>query len=43
MVWAKDLDGRYIVANKAFREKFCYGLSWNELQGKNDFRAGSLV
>ena len=36
MVWAKDLDGRYIVANKAFREKFCYGLSWYELQGKND-------
>ncbi len=36
MVWAKDLEGRYIVANKAFREKFCYGLSWDELQGKND-------
>ncbi len=36
MVWSKDMDGRYIVANKAFREKFCYGMSWNELQGKND-------
>ena len=36
MVWSKDMDGRYIVANKAFREKFCYGMSWNELQGHND-------
>lgn len=36
MVWAKDMNGRYIVANRAFREKFCYGISWNELQGKND-------
>lgn len=36
MVWSKDMDGRYIVANKAFREKFCYGISWNELQGQND-------
>ena len=33
MVWAKDLDGRYIVANKSFREKFCYGITWDELQG----------
>lgn len=36
MVWSKDMNGRYIVANKAFREKFCYGISWNELQGQND-------
>lgn len=36
MVWSKDMDGRYIVANKSFREKFCYGISWDELQGKND-------
>lgn len=36
MIWAKDLDGKYIVANKAFREKFCYGMEWNELQGKTD-------
>ena len=36
MLWSKDLDGRYIVANKAFRNKFCYGLEWNEMQGKND-------
>ena len=30
MVWAKDLDGKYIVANKSFREKFCYGITWNK-------------
>ena len=36
MVWAKDLDGRYIVANKSFREKFCYGITWDELQGMTD-------
>ena len=36
MVWAKDLEGKYIVANKAFREKFCYGTTWDELQGMTD-------
>ena len=36
MVWAKDIEGKYIVANKAFREKFCYGITWDELQGKTD-------
>ena len=36
MLWAKDLEGRYILANNAFREKFCYGLSWGELEGKTD-------
>ena len=36
MVWAKDINGRYIVANKAFREKFCYGIAWEDLQGKTD-------
>ena len=36
MVWAKDINGRYIVANKAFREKFCYGIEWDDLQGKTD-------
>lgn len=36
MVWAKDLNGKYIVANKSFREKFCYGISWDDLQGKTD-------
>ena len=36
LVWAKDIDGKYIVANRAFREKFCYGISWEDLQGKTD-------
>ena len=36
MVWAKDIEGKYIVANKAFREKFCYGISWEDLQGRTD-------
>ena len=36
MVWAKDISGRYIVANKSFREKFCYGITWEDLQGKTD-------
>ena len=36
MLWAKDLEGKYIVANKAFREKFCYGITWDELQGMTD-------
>ena len=42
MLWSKDLDGRYIVANKAFREKFCYGLQWNEMQGKNDIELAKI-
>lgn len=36
MVWAKDLEGKYIVANRSFREKFCYGITWDELQGMTD-------
>lgn len=36
MVWAKDIDGKYIMANKAFREKFCYGMEWDELRGRTD-------
>ena len=36
MIWAKDIYGKYIVANKAFREKFCYGITWDDLQGKTD-------
>ena len=36
MIWAKDINGKYIVANKAFREKFCYGISWEDLQGRTD-------
>lgn len=36
MVWAKDMSGRYIVANKAFREKFCYRIEWEAIQGRTD-------
>lgn len=36
MIWAKDIEGKYIVANKAFREKFCYGITWDDLQGRTD-------
>lgn len=36
MMWAKDMEGRYIMANKSFREKFCYGMKWSELRGKTD-------
>ena len=36
MIWAKDIQGKYIVANKAFREKFCYDISWEDLQGRTD-------
>ena len=42
MLWSKDIDGRYVVANKAFRNKFCYGLSWNEIQGKNDIELAKI-
>ena len=36
MLWAKDLEGKYILANRAFRDKFCYGMEWEELEGKTD-------
>ena len=42
MLWSKDLDGRYIVANKAFRNKFCYELEWNEMQGRNDVELAKI-
>ena len=42
MLWAKDIYGRYIVANKAFRNKFCYGMEWNEMQGKNDIELAKI-
>ena len=42
MLWSKDLDGRYIVANKAFRNKFCYELEWNEMQGRNDIELAKI-
>lgn len=34
MIWAKDMQGRYIMANKAFRNKFCYGMKWATLKYK---------
>ena len=40
MIWAKSVDGEYIMANKAFRDKFCYGMSWDELEGKTDGEIG---
>lgn len=36
MVWCKDVDGRYIMVNSAFRDKFCYGFSWEEIKGRTD-------
>lgn len=31
MVWAKDLYGKYLMTNKSFREKFCYGMDGKAL------------
>ena len=42
MLWAKNLDGQYILCNKAFREQFLYGLSWNEIKGKTDIELANL-
>jgi PAS domain-containing protein len=36
MVWAKDTSGKYIMCNEAFRDKFCYGFSWEQIKGKTD-------
>lgn len=36
MVWAKNMKGQYIMANKAFMKNFCYGMTWEELRGKTD-------
>ena len=42
MVWCKDLEGKYLMTNKAFREKFCYGLSDTEILGKNDIELAKI-
>lgn len=42
MVWCKDLDGKYIMTNKSFREKFCYGLRDDEILGKTDIELAKL-
>lgn len=36
MVWCKDLDGKYLMTNKSFREKFCYGFNDADILGKTD-------
>ena len=36
MIWAKDLDGKYLMINEAFRVKFCYGLPTKDVIGKTD-------
>lgn len=42
MIWCKDLDGKYIMTNKAFREKFCYNLCDAEILGKNDIELAKI-
>ena len=42
MIWAKDLDGKYIMTNKSFRERFCYGLRDDEILGKDDIELAIL-
>lgn len=36
MVWCKDLEGKYLMTNKSFREKFCYGFNDADILGKTD-------
>lgn len=42
MVWAKDMNGRYIMVNDTFREKFCYGLYEDEIKGKTDVELAKI-
>ena len=42
MVWCKDLEGKYLMTNKSFREKFCYGLRDEEILGKTDIELARL-
>lgn len=42
LVWAKDLDGKYLMCNTAFREKFCYGFSWDSIKGKTDIELAKM-
>ena len=42
MVWAKNMEGEYIMANKAFMENFCYNMTWEELQGKTDVQIATM-
>lgn len=42
MIWCKDLDGKYLMTNKSFREKFCYGLGDIEILGKTDVELAKI-
>ena len=42
MVWAKDMSGKYLMTNNAFRERFCYGLSDSEILGKTDIELAQI-
>lgn len=42
MTWCKDLDGKYLMTNKSFRDKFCYGLRDEEILGKTDIELATL-
>lgn len=42
MIWCKDLDGKYLITNKSFREKFCYGLGDIEILGKTDVELAKI-
>ena len=42
MIWAKDLQGKYIMTNQSFRERFCYGLRDDEILGKDDIELATL-
>ena len=42
MLWAKDLDGKYIMVNDAFRMNFCYELEENEILGKTDVELANM-
>lgn len=42
MIWAKDLQGKYIMTNQSFRDRFCYGLRDDEILGKDDIELATL-
>lgn len=42
MIWAKDLEGKYIMTNQSFRSRFCYGLRDDEILGKDDMELAKL-
>lgn len=42
MIWAKDINGQYLLTNESFRVKFCYGLSNEEILGKTDIELSKI-